>query len=298
MVKMKNKKGFTLVECVVAMAVLAIMSLLLMMILTITINSRNANRKIEREIDSQVDYLIANESTAAEAFAQTLVFEVENPGDTKFTETVPVAGTNAAGVDNGIDADKIYATGTAATDVEVDILKYDFEDYNYFKDIKNNTSTPLPGSSGEKAYGGAKISGNITVNGSKTDIMNGTDVVGHHVTLRFSCNVTACSKTAGIKIVLPSGVYNVEKGSGSSSITTITPTSSDVVRIQPAFGTDENRAPGNIVAEIKFDISKSDYDRNFKSVSQFYADSNTASDNATLIYKQPTDLLPVETAAP
>lgn len=46
--KLKSKKGFTLVECVVAMAVLAIMSLLLMMILNVTVMTRNSNMKTER----------------------------------------------------------------------------------------------------------------------------------------------------------------------------------------------------------------------------------------------------------
>ncbi|MDE6579467.1 MAG: type II secretion system GspH family protein, partial [Ruminiclostridium sp.] len=47
MKKLRRKNGFTLVECVVAMAVLAIMSLLLTMILSVTLKTRNSNMQLE-----------------------------------------------------------------------------------------------------------------------------------------------------------------------------------------------------------------------------------------------------------
>lgn len=296
MKKIKNKSGFTLVECIVAMAVLVIMSLLLMMILTASITARNNNRQLESDLDGQVNQLMADVGVTKEAFEQTIQFEVVIPGEANYVETIPAAGTDAVGVDHGIDADRIYALNN---DAEVDILKYDFDDYKHFKDLENGIIPGNPGNpSVGKAYGGAKINGNIEINQTaKTDIMEGSDVVGYSVTLNISCNVTECSKTAGIKLVLPSGVYNVKKGS-CTNVTTLALVSSDTIRIQPALGTDENQAPGNISAEVKFDISKSDYENRFKSVGEFYGSSNISSTHASQAYTQPEELLEVVTAVP
>lgn len=296
MKKIKNKSGFTLVECVIAMAILVIMSLLLMMLLTASINARNNNRQLESNLDGQVNQLVADVGLAQDAYEETIQFEVAIPGEANYVETIPVAGTDAMGVDNGLDADKIYVPNNEA---EVDILEYDFEDYQHFKDIKDgnlpgNPASPTLG----KAYGGAKINGNIEIDETgKTDITEGSDVVGYSVTLKISCNVTQCSTTAGIKLVLPSGVYNVKKGS-CTNVTTLALVSSDTIRIQPALGTDENQAPGNISAEVKFDISKSDYENRFKSVGEFYGSSNISSTHASQSYTQPDDLLEIVTAVP
>lgn len=294
MKQIKTKSGFTLVECVVAMAVLAIMSLLLMMILNVTINARNNNRQLERELDGQIQSLVADESVTAESVQTEIKFEVSNPGETNYVETIPAPGTNAAGTDNGLDADKIYVTGNEA---EVDVIEYDFDDFKLFKDIANGAlpGTPATPVHTSKAYGGAKINGNIEITETgKTDITDaGGNVTAHNVTLQISCNVVECSKTAGIKLVLPAGVYNFKKGA-CTSVTTVTLVSSDTIRIQPASGSDENAAPGNIVAVVSFDISKNDYDRNFKSVGEFYG-SGTSSNYASHSYEQPDDLLPIET---
>lgn len=53
--KLRKNSGFTLVECVVAMAVLAVMTLGLMMILSVTVKQRNLNTQKERDIDKQVE---------------------------------------------------------------------------------------------------------------------------------------------------------------------------------------------------------------------------------------------------
>lgn len=297
MVKIKNKKGFTLVECIVAMAVLAIMSLLLMMILNITVNSRNNNQHLEREIDKQIDHIVANESVTQVPFEQTLKFEIVNSGETSYVETIPIAND-----DNGLDANKIYDKKNEVG-IEVDILKYNFKDYQLFKDIKNNTLNPPPGVNEKKAYGGAKIvNGKINVSGSKTEILNGTEVIGYNIILTYSCSVAEFSKTAGIKIVIPSGAYNVKKGD-STNVSTLVLTAPDVIRIQPISGTSEDWKPEhpsniNIVASVHFDISKSDYDRNFKSVGEFYELSENPQEYATLVYEQPDELLPIETAVP
>lgn len=67
MKKLRKNSGFTLVECIVAMAVLAVMTLGLMMILSVTVKQRNLNTQMEREVDNQVEKVLqGGEDVAAE----------------------------------------------------------------------------------------------------------------------------------------------------------------------------------------------------------------------------------------
>ena len=59
--KLRKNGGFTLVECVVAMAVLAVMTLGLMMILSVTVKQRNLNTQKERNIDEQVEQVYVDD---------------------------------------------------------------------------------------------------------------------------------------------------------------------------------------------------------------------------------------------
>ena len=58
MKKLRKNSGFTLVECVVAMAVLAVMTLGLLMILSVTVRQRNQNTQAERDVDYQVEQVV------------------------------------------------------------------------------------------------------------------------------------------------------------------------------------------------------------------------------------------------
>lgn len=62
MKKLRKNSGFTLIECVVAMAVLAVMTLGLLMILNATVKQRNLNTQMEREVDNQVEKVVQRKS--------------------------------------------------------------------------------------------------------------------------------------------------------------------------------------------------------------------------------------------
>ena len=58
MKKLLKNSGFTLLECIVAMAVLAVMTLGLLMILNVTVKQRNQNSEIERSVDNQAENIV------------------------------------------------------------------------------------------------------------------------------------------------------------------------------------------------------------------------------------------------
>lgn len=282
--RFRNKKGFTLVECVVAMAVLAIMSLLLMMILNLTINSRNRNMKLDRELDEQVA-ILAGAGVETTAHTQAIAFE---QGSTVF-ETIPPADTA-----NKLEAEKVYQTGFEA---ELDALKYDFKNYKIFDDIKNGGvvgGTTVVTTAPPLVYGAADISGGAKVNiseYSKTDIKDDpsdpSKVTGYEVTLLVKFGVNSGSPEKGLKVKIPVGNYDFGYNKAfTSNAVNIVLIDKDTVRIQPASGTSEEipttTPPIDVKAYIEFKISKDDYDNNFGSVAKFYSGGNGNSVDITI----------------
>lgn len=236
---LKNKSGFTLVECVVAMAVLAIMSLLLMMILTVTVSARNSNSAMERNIDNQIDKIVDN---SADKAAYTSKIEFKGPGG--FTEDIPAKGDvdPADGQPYNVIADRYY---DSSADAAIGALKYDFSNYKNFQEIKNGggTSNPPPPSGTGKIYGAEK--GQITINESVTA---GTGE--KEVTWTVNYNSAAPGKTEiSVKIILPAGWHDVTFGGSSASKMLMI--DDNTVRIESG--------DASVNAAIKFKISDDNY---------------------------------------
>lgn len=210
MYKIKSKKGFTLVECVVAMAVLAIMSLLLMMMLTVTINARNNNRNLENDIDRQVD-LLAGVGADTAAYTSQIAFEGPD-GTGTFTEIIPAKGEIDAsdGQPYNIDAEKYY---DSAADAALGVIKYDFSNYKKFVEIKNGggtTNPPPPVSGTGKMYGSEKAQ--ITISESVVD-GSGEKTV----TWTVSYTPATIAKEMSVKVVLPAGWHDLSFSNTSAS---------------------------------------------------------------------------------
>ena len=58
---LKKNKGFTLVECVVAMAIFAILSLIVFMLLQSSISIYGENYTIDNTVENQVIYILKDE---------------------------------------------------------------------------------------------------------------------------------------------------------------------------------------------------------------------------------------------
>ncbi|MBD5104555.1 MAG: prepilin-type N-terminal cleavage/methylation domain-containing protein [Ruminococcaceae bacterium] len=269
MKKFKSKKGFTLVECVVAMAVLAIMSLLLMMILNVTIKTRNNNMYMERELDQQVDQLVKAPATA-EAQTQKIEFVQDLGGVTTVIDAIPGDGSD------GMKAKKIYNDGY---DAELDALDYDYDNYQKFKDIAKGVVVGSPAPAGsDLVYGAADVesgtSGYITITEITpcADNGNGTKTV----TMKVSTNVLSASKLLAIKVTLPSTASKItlvsETNAGNNDSGIYSPgtmaVSDNVVRIEP-------NGAGYVESTFTFVVESDDYDNNYVCAKNFYTGSGS-----------------------
>ncbi len=61
MKKLIGKKGFSLVECLIAIAVFAIMSAIVMLLLTMTVNQTNSNNRVAGDLGTQVGAILLDD---------------------------------------------------------------------------------------------------------------------------------------------------------------------------------------------------------------------------------------------
>lgn len=234
---MKSKKarrkhcgGFTLVECIVAMAVLCVMSLLLMMIMSVTVTQRNKNMQLERDIDTQVAELANNAPSdptatpSTDPVANNIVFS-----DGTWSEAIP-----ANGVDGVVANKKVYPNDNVA----LGALNYNFDAYNVVT-VPGGTGTsdgdsPDPDS---EIYGGCELVGTPTVN--KNDSQK-------QIEISFTCKNHSPDKS--MKYTLPDGVVFDKVVSKTNAKANLI--SDRVVRIEPS-GTEGSTISVSVTIKYK-----------------------------------------------
>ncbi|MBD5114213.1 MAG: type II secretion system protein [Ruminococcaceae bacterium] len=269
MKKLKRKSGFTLVECIVAMAVLVIMTLLLSMILTASINTRNRNMNIEREIDEQIVNLVQKVGLDSDAQTDSIVFKQGADAIDKIPQN---------GVD-GMSADKVYYDND---DVEIGALDYNFSSFNDFEQISKGLV--------KKYTPDGDINGTVTWkkgggDGSNNTIGGDTKAYGAVDSSQITISQTSCTESNGIKKVVLTVEFNaasagaiapnekalkVEIPATAISISCNDLTNCSSIPIATNLARIEPTAAGFVEASITFEISADSFDNDFKSVSNFY----------------------------
>lgn len=214
-IKRKHSGGFTLVECIVAMAILCVMSLLLMMIMSVTVAQRNKNMQLERDIDTQVMELAKDApsdptaTASTEPVADNIVFSSGT-----WAEAIPADGSSGV-----IAKKKVYPNDNVA----LGALNYNFDAYNVVTVPSSGTgtgtdATPDPDS---EIYGGCELVGTPTIN--KNDAQK-------QISISFTCKNHAPDKS--MKYTLPEGV--VFDSVASKTNAKVNLISDNVVRIEPS----------------------------------------------------------------
>ncbi|MCM1299182.1 MAG: prepilin-type N-terminal cleavage/methylation domain-containing protein [[Eubacterium] siraeum] len=190
-----GKQGFTLVECIVAMAVLVISSLLLAMIMSVTVMQRNKNMELEREMDQQVELLngggAGGETPVVNPVAGSITFDDGSNGSV-------IPGNGSSGV---VANQKYYDS----ENVRISNFNYNFTAYNT---PKAGGSTGTPGSSGDPSdatleYGSPMVSGGANIGTNITVTETALSGNKRRWTVSFKCNSEL--EEDSFKIQLPAG---------------------------------------------------------------------------------------------
>lgn len=254
MKRLIKKCGFSLVECIVAMAVLSIMSLMLATILTASINTRNKNMSIERDLDKQIDNAVkenASETNASIAFPAGSNFILPSNGGVKL-------GKNLYSGDEVALGELYYDLSSYVFVEEIFHCNSCNKDFEKSKLINGRCSAcgSIVYPDNEKSrpcYGGAKTDSGVTVKEKKT--LHG-DFYSVEWEVSFRILKEYSKKELALKIRVPQGgrVTALGKQAGGCDGEKI---ASDTVRLAPnetQYGYEDHKWI------IYFNISKTDYD--------------------------------------
>lgn len=236
MKKLRKNSGFTLVECVVAMAVLAVMTLGLMMVINVTVKQRNANIEMERNIDNQVENVMNGNITASKSISG---------GDIDFGNGIVIAGPALEYYEDGeiqIGSLKYYDVVYTPMPSEPD----DDDEEELPDDVEENRP-----STKYKIYGATEVSGNrVTIaEMGHTDNGDGTYTVIWRI--KFTV-VGTCATEKSLKVVFPSNSKIVSHALMKGSSTNIHKMGFYTIRIQPD-------SEGDFELDVSFNIPADSY---------------------------------------
>ena len=240
--KLKDNRGFSLAECVVALGLLSIMSLMVAMVLTGAIRIKNQTMSKEEEIGEQI-HAIANDDVGESGMLEATPFDKE----LAFYNGTDIVDSIADEV-NKISADRIYDSQAS---MQIGALKYDYGSYQ--SEIKKEQDRA---SGKELIYGGAKLSHALSVTESeKTE--NG-DFYDVKWVVNFS--VGSYAPDESMKIVLPYGsVFDTfPAGVSNQNIMGI---SKDTIRFEPNSTTTS--------VTISFKVPKENYQGEYPITTHF-----------------------------
>lgn len=249
--KLKNNRGFSLVECIVAMGVLSIMTLMVTMVLAGAVRMKAQNHERETEIGDQI-HAIANddESLTKEDFTGEIPFY---QGGSKID-----AIKNSAD-DEGIEAKRVYDDDAT---IQIGALEYDFDDYQ--AKVEELEFEAIGSEKAQKIYGGADLtSTGITVTEAKTE--NGAF---YNVKWQVKYSLNSVKENETMKITLPEGAIFDTYPAGSANMNVIA-ISDRLVRVYSGGST-------TVDITIEFSIPVSQY---YGSLGEYLEKGNGSSVN-------------------
>ena len=274
--KIKNKRGFTLVECMVALVIFALMTAVVSGILSVALKQYKSNNETQENLNLQEKDLAEENSNIEKKntidkisidFGDSLI-EVENVDN--------MASKNQS----GMQLNKLEAT----IDKEVDDGSGGGSD-----PIPDDIKTTKPHLYGTKGLESIYIIATVpTFAGGNDDTVT--------ITMKITDSADGffmSSRANSIKLVLPEGAYNVEKNisdatfgwSWSSNDPRWDYTNDDYDEFDTDKGSTNIRfgmCAGKDIT-IKFKISQDNYTNNFGSVYKYFYDKDAADANTVLL---------------
>ena len=241
MKRLRKNNGFTLVECVVAMAVLAVMTLGLMMILRASVAQRNNNMILEQNIDKQVGQVVQGDDVNSKEFGSEVGNVIE------FNDGYKINGIKMVYVENdelGLQIGALDYTVAGVADPDED---------------SGNPGSPSPPASNIHSenwnvYGALEID-YINVQQDGNAVLNDDDT--YTLTWKINFNYYgSASKIKSVKVVLPanSKIANDPKKTSASSDCNVHKIGNSIVRIQP-----KEWNTGYFEASVTFTVPASQY---------------------------------------
>lgn len=269
MKKILKRKGFTLVECIVAIAIFALMSALVMQILALAIRQYKNNHHVETDLDGQIEKIIAMDNSLLER------------------ETIDLA-LKFVDKNNGV-----------AGNVEVaDVTVYKNPDTEDGTRLELNTfdATIIPDNAGNKNnQGGSMITedvhcygtkgiDSISITSSKKELDDGNVQVTLNVSVEDGKNVLCKNLSNAFKLSLPGYAKDIivtPLGSNTNYLRMSSSSSGVSYRIYPKSLSDTADPEVNVT----FILSQEEYNSRYGSSGKFFGAKDPNFKEGTITFK-------------
>ncbi len=267
----RNKKGFTLIECVVAIAIFAIMSSMVMQMLAISIVKHKNNNHVEKDMDSQIQNIITDNSLVERGTTDLAVQFLLNGGNVAAEIEIEDI-TIMKNPDGELANDRLELNTFGATNMAPD------------PDDNDNDNGGSMITEDVHIYGAKGVSGGIYVsNLTVTDTDDGRKKVIINFQINDTDEVLSKAESNAIKIVLPESaeVTNIS----CDTMTTYLRLSSSRFRI---FDKSVSTKESTRTATFTFLIDADKYDEEYGSFAKFFIDPESTSTDKSATFKDTT----------
>lgn len=259
--KLRRKKGFTLVECIVSMAIFALMSAIVMQILAISLAQHRRNHVVEKDMDAQIQNIVNENALVERETADIAMKFVNASGGSMNTVTIKDVNIQRNESENG------------------DRLELNTLDVNIMPDENGGN---------KNNQGAGMVTDDIHIYGTKgceEVYVKGTDTVAngiHTILLDFQVytndSVISQAESCAIKVALPvssKGIVVTPDSTMAYSMLTST-----TVRFNDK---DFNSKETTYTMHIKFTLTEEQYDKEYVSFAKYFIkpDSESTATAAT-----------------
>ncbi len=266
MKKLLKRKGFTLVECIVAIAIFALMSALVMQILALSIRQYRTNHHVEMDMDAQIQN-IAMDNNLLERETTDIAIEFIKDGGAGTVGKIEIDDVTIMKPDNPDNSDRL------------ELNTFDAE-------IKND------GSNKEKQTGGmitddihcygAKGITSIEIQSNVTDADGGKNIV-LTVSIDDADKVLSSAECNAVKLAIPGSAKNVKVSITDGKLGYLRLSKSAESINYRFFDKDIKSKDTNYTASISFFMTDDAYTNEYKSFANYFVDpKNALHDSETL----------------
>ena len=267
----RKKKGFTLVECVVAMGVFAVMAAMIMQMLAISIMKYRVNHNLQQDMDKQISDIISENALVER---ETMDFAM------RFI----LSGGTGSGINVNINDVKVNKAPAGEGDNRLEINNFEGEIEAPDDDGSNNDV----GGAGmvkdtDHVYGTKGIKRIYIDSVESENAENGNKVITLGITIYDNDKVLAGSESSSVKISLPKSAVEVSFPNADNRLKP-TILSGNTFRVYLA--SPNNSAESYNKVEVRFELTPEDYEDDYESFAQFFM-GRTGTDSSVTFYENP-----------
>lgn len=254
MKKLLKRKGFTLVECIVAIAIFALMSALVMQILALSIRQYRSNHHVEMDMDAQIQN-IAMDNGLLERETTDIAIEFIKDG-----------GTGTVGK---IEVDDVTIQKPGATDSSdrLELNTFDAE-------IQADTNTKDKTTGGMitddiHCYGAKGIDG-ITIATTEETLESGNKKITITLQIDDGGYVLSTAECNAVKLALPGSAKNIKVSITDGKLGYLRLSKTEKSANYRFFDKDISSVDDLFEAKITFEMTEDDYNKDYISFANYF----------------------------